>query len=363
MQLNRVAWASLACALILAACQQGDPAESQQASEEDEEAATPVPVEITLPVRGDIFAVYSGTAPVEAIAEADIVARVGGEVQQLAVEEGDVVENGQLLARLDGDRLKLELDESSARLRKLQRDFQRNDDLREKGVLSEGEYEKIKYEMEALQASHNLASLELEYTRIRSSIDGIVSQRYIKLGNTVKPGDPLFRITGMDPLVAYLHIPEREFGQIRPGQPVAIDIDALQGQREMAAVTRVSPVVDPSTGTFKITVEISDDRHIIKPGMFGRLSIVYDTHENALQLPRSAVLDDGGESSVFVVKDSKAERRLVVTGFSDRGMIEITSGIDDDDSVVTLGQAGLKHEALVTVIGSEEERAVNAPAD
>ena len=76
------------------------------------------------------------------------------------------------------------------------------------------------------------------------------------------------------------------------------------------------------------------------------------------------MLDDGGESSVFVVKDDKAERRVVVTGFSDKGMIEIISGIDDDDSVVTLGQAGLKHEALVTVIGSdEEERPVNAPAD
>lgn len=362
MPLHRVAWVSLACALMLTACQQGDSEPSPDTP--DEEAATPVPVEITRPVRGDIFAVYSGTAPVEAIAEADVVARVGGEVRQLVVEEGDVVKNGQLLATLDGDRLKLELDESSARLRKLQRDFQRNEDLRGKGLLSEGEFEKIKYEMEALQASHNLASLELEYTRIRASIDGVVSQRYIKLGNTVKPGDSLFRITSMDPLVTYLHVPEREFRRIRPGQSVAIDIDALQGQRVMATVTRVSPVVDPATGTFKITVEISDEGRTIKPGMFGRVSIIYDTHENALQVPRSAVQDDGGEQTVFVVVDSKAQRRLVSTGFSDRGMMEITSGIDDDDAIVTLGQAGLKDDALVTVIGAdEEERPVDAPAD
>jgi membrane fusion protein (multidrug efflux system) len=362
MPLNRVAWVSLACALMLTACQQGDSEQSADATEEED--ATPVPVETTRPVRGDIFAVYSGTAPVEAIAEADVVARVGGEVRQLAVEEGDVVSNGQLLATLDGDRLKLELEESSARLRKLQRDFQRNNDLRDKGLISEGEFEKIKYEMEALQASHNLASLELEYTRIRASIDGVISQRYIKLGNTVKPGDPLFRITSMDPLVTYLHVPEREFRKIRPGQAVAIDIDALQGQRVMASVTRVSPVVDPATGTFKITIEISDPGRTIKPGMFGRVSIVYDTHENALQVPRSAVQDEGGEQSVFVVEDGKAKRRQVSIGFSDKGMMEITSGIDDDDAVVTLGQAGLKNDALVTVIGAEEqETPADAPAD
>jgi len=307
-----------------------------------------------LPVRGDIYAVYSGTAPIEAFAEADVIAKVAGEIRDVLVEEGDDVEKGQVLARLDGDRLRLELNESQARLRKLQRDFQRNQDLKDKGLISEGDFEKIQYELEALQASYNLASLELDYTQIRAPIDGVISERYIKRGNTLMVSDPIFRVTSYDPLVAYLHVPEREYRQLAPAQPVAIDIDALAGQRIMAEVTRISPIVDPETGTFKITIEISDDERRIKPGMFARISIVYDRHENAMQLPRSAIVEETGTTSVFVVENDIAVRKAVETGFNDRGMIEIISGLNDTDQVITVGQVGLKPDAKVTVVNATD---------
>ena len=350
MRLHRIGSAALACVLLLSACQQG-----HQAETDEEEETPPVPVETSTPVRGDVLAVYSSTAPIEAFAEADVIAKVEGEIREVLAEEGDEVIAGQVIARLDGDRLRLELNESRARLRKMQRDYERNKDLSEKGLLSEGDFEKLQFDLEALQASYNLASLELEYTQIKAPISGIVSERYIKMGNTIRVGEPLYRVTGLDPLVAYLHIPEREYRQISKGQPVAIDIDALADQRIFAEVTRVSPVVDPATGTFKITIEIRDPARRIKPGMFGRMSIVYDRHENVLQVPRSALAEDLGSESVFVVEDGKAVRRTVTTGYSNNGLIEIVDGLTETDNVITVGQAGLKPDAVVTVI--------NAPAD
>jgi membrane fusion protein (multidrug efflux system) len=166
-------------------------------------------------------------------------------------------------------------------------------------------------------------------------------------------------------LVAYLHVPEREYRNIAKDQIVGIDIDALQGQRIIASVTRVSPIVDPQTGTFKITIEISDDERRIKPGMFGRISIVYDRHVNVLQIPRSSILEESGETSVFVIEDGKAKRRNVKTGYANSGMIEIAEGLEDDDKVVTVGQAGLKDDSVVTIINDAEEAQVsdNAPTD
>ncbi|MDH3351934.1 MAG: efflux RND transporter periplasmic adaptor subunit, partial [Gammaproteobacteria bacterium] len=297
MSLHRSGPAVIACAILLGACGQSGH-EADTGENEDDKPA--IPVEVGTPVRGDIVAMYSGTAPIEAFAEADVIAKVAGEVREILVEEGDDVSKGQILARLDGDRLRLELNQSQANLRKLQRDYERNVDLMNKGLISSGDFDKIKYEMEALEASYNLASLELNYTRIRAPIDGVISERFIKLGNTISVNEPAFRVTSFDPLVAYMHIPEREYRHIAEGQPVAIDIDALQGQRIFASVTRVSPVVDPRTGTFKITVEISDDERRIKPGMFGRISIVYDRHENVLQIPRSAIIEESCETSIFV---------------------------------------------------------------
>ena len=346
MTLFRFSPAALACMLLLAACQSQD----QDSEANDDEESPPIPVEISLPTRGDVYAVYSGTAPLEAFAEADVIAKVHGEIRNILVEEGDEIKKGQVLARLDGDRLRLELNESEARLRKLQREYERNVDLKGTGLISEGDFEKIKFEMDALQASFNLAKLELDYTQIRAPIEGVIAERYIKLGNTVNVGDPLFRVTGLEPLVAYLHVPEREYRNIDSGQFVQIEIDALQGEPIIASVSRVSPIVDPATGTFKITVEITDEERRIKPGMFGRISIVYDKHENALQLPRSALVEDSGQTSVFVVEDNVAIKKVVQTGYSDRGMVEIVAGLEDGENVVTVGQLGLKPDAKVTVI-------------
>jgi membrane fusion protein (multidrug efflux system) len=89
--------------------------------------------------------------------------------------------------------------------------------------------------------------------------------------------------------------------------------------------------------------------------MFGRISIVYDQRYNVLQVPRSAILEESGDTSVFVVEDDKAMRREVVTGYSNAGMIEVIEGLEDGDRVVTVGQIGLKDEALVTVINQSEE--------
>ncbi len=355
MKLFRVGATALAYLLLLSACQQGDQV-AEGDSEEDEDTQ-PVPVEISVPVRGDIVATYTGTAPIEAFAEADVVAKVAGEVRDLHAEEGDRVARNQVLATLDGDRLRLELSESKARLRKMQQDFDRNRELQDRGLISEGDFEKLQYDLEALEASYNLASLELDYTKIRAPIDGVVSERYIKLGNTIKTGDPVFRVTSLDPLVAYMYVPEREFRRIAAGQAVHIEIDALSGPPVGATVTRISPIVDAATGTFKVTIEIRSDEQRIKPGMFGRLSIIYDSHENVLQVPRSAIIEGADTTSLFVVEGDLGIRKEIQTGFSSGGMVEITAGLSDGEQVITVGHIGLKNDSRVVVINASDEDA------
>lgn len=344
---------ALAAMLLLAAC---NPVADKAADDEEQGEAKPaIPVEVATAIRADIYSTYSGTAPIEAFAEATVVAKVGGEVRSILVEEGDDVEAGQLLARLDGDRLRLELEQSQANLQKLRRDYERNVNLKEKGLISAGDFDKIQYEMEALEASNNLAKLELSYTEIRAPIAGVISERLVKIGNTIEVNAPLFRVTSLEPLVAYLHVPEREYRRIARGMPATIQVDALRGQRFDASIARVSPVVDPNTGTFKITVEVSDPSRRLKPGMFARIGIVSDMHANALQVPRGAIVEEAGEQSVFVVDGGVAKRRSVSTGFSADGRVEITDGLTGDERIVVVGQAGLRDGARVEVIDGNED--------
>ena len=340
--------------LLLAACQPDGDSRSVENSNEAEDDTPAIPVETAVATRDDIYAMYSGTAPVEAFAEAEVIAKVAGEVRQILVEEGDDVKSGQVLARLDGDRLRLELSQSEANLRKAQRDYQRNIDLKDRGLISAGDFEKIKYEKDALEASYDLARLEYSYTEIRAPIDGVISQRFIKIGNTIEVNAVTFQVTSLEPLIAYLHVPEREYRRVARGQAAVIEVDALQGDEFQGLVNRISPVVDPGTGTFKITVEVFDPTRRLKPGMFGRVNIVYDMHTQALQIPRSAIIDEPEGSFVFIVEDEIASRRPITTGYANNGHIEILEGLTGTEKVVIVGQAGLKDGSKVVIINNDE---------
>ena len=91
----------------------------------------------------------------------------------------------------------------------------------------------------------------MSYTQIRAPISGVVSARHIKVGNTIGPNDPTFRVTNLDPLVAYVHVPEKEFRKISAKQTADVVVDALGGERFVGTIARISPTVDPKTGTFR----------------------------------------------------------------------------------------------------------------
>jgi membrane fusion protein (multidrug efflux system) len=339
---------ALVCAAAIAAgCSNG---KAKEKDSDAEAAGVAVPVEVQPLRRAPIVAVYSGTAAIEAHEEAEVVAKVGGEVRQLFVEEGDAVRAGQVMARLDGDRLRLEVAQTEANLRKLERDYKRQLELAQKGLVAQGTAENAKFDLDALRAAYDRARLELGYTEIRAPIDGVVSARHIKVGNTIAPNDPTFRVTNLDPLVAYVHIPEKEFRKLAPKQSAEVVVDALGGDRFAGVISRISPTVDPKTGTFRARVEVQDPTARLKPGMFARVSIVYERRENALQLPRSAIVDADGTQSVFVVADGKAAQTPVQTGLANNGWIEITGGLKGDEQVVVVGQGGLKTGTAVKVV-------------
>jgi len=115
-------------------------------------------------------------------------------------------------------------------------------------------------------------------------------------------------------------------------------------------VSRISPTVDPQTGTFRARVEVPDATRRLLPGMFARVNIAYERRENALQLPRTAILDADGEQSVYVVVKDKAEQRKIATGLANSGWIEVLQGLSGDERVVVVGQAGLKTGTAVKVV-------------
>jgi membrane fusion protein (multidrug efflux system) len=127
-------------------------------------------------------------------------------------------------------------------------------------------------------------------------------------------------------------------------------VDAVPDNVCTGRIERISPVVDPSTGTMKVTIEIDNAEHRLKPGMFTRIDVVYDVRANTLLVPKNAIMAEDRESCVFVVKDSVALRRLVETGYVNTSHTEILRGLEKDDLVVTTGKSSLKDSIKVDVV-------------
>lgn len=334
----------------LTAC--GGPGKDDK-QEADKDAEVSVPVEVAVAYRGDVNAFYSGTTTLEAEHDAEVVAKVGGVVEKLFVEEGQRVKAGQVMAKLDDARLSLEVARAEANLAKLEQEYRRQKQLHASQLVSAEAYERLGHELNAMRTDLELARLQLAYTEIRAPFDGLVAERHIKIGNMIQQNSPAFRVTTYDPLIARLHVPERELNKLAPGQVAKVRVDALPNQTFSGTVDRVSPVIDAGTGTFAVTIAISGESNSLKPGMFGRIAIVHDTRTDSVLVPRSAVVNEDAKTSVFVVRDGVAQRQLVKTGYITNGSIEILEGIETGDAVITVGQNSLKDGASVAVINDD----------
>ena len=321
--------------------------EASVAETEEVRAATPVPVEVTFPVRADIYATYHATTTIASDADAPVLARVPGEVVQIIAEEGDQVEKGQMLARLDGERLRLEMLAAKADLEKVRKEFARYTDLAERGLVSAAMFDGLKYDADALQATYELKKLNYDYSEIRAPIDGVVSSRDVKLGQNIDANSVAFRITDTSELVAYLQIPQAELAKFSAGHSAYLQVDAMPGTDFDATIIRISPTIDIRSGTFRATAFVGNKDGYLVPGMFARFTIEYEKHENALVIPLDAIVQEDEEMTVYVVANGEVARRAVTTGIATNDRVEILNGLAEDEEIVVVGVAGLRDGSKV----------------
>ncbi|MGB5449175.1 MAG: efflux RND transporter periplasmic adaptor subunit [Woeseiaceae bacterium] len=345
---------AIAGTATLAACGVGEAGVSDQ---DILQATTPVPVEIAQPYRQDIRASYEATATLTSDADAPIAARVAGELVELLVEEGDTVKAGQVLARLDGKRLRLEMLAAEANLARASKEFKRNIDLHERGLISTSIFEGLKYDLAALQASYELSALNYDYSNIRATIDGVVSAREIKPGQNVNIGDIAFRITDTAELIAYLQIPQSQLAKFRAGHTASLQVASMPNSRFPASIVRISPTVDARNGTFRATAIIQNKDGNIAPGMFGRFTIAYEMHPDALVVPAAALLDEDEQTTVYVVNNGQVTKRVVETGIREGHIVEILGGLGDNDNIVVVGHTGLREGSKVLASNTDRNAA------
>jgi membrane fusion protein (multidrug efflux system) len=316
----------------------------------------PVPVEVaTAGIRG-ISSYYVTTATLEPEKKVDILAKVAGEVVEVAVEEGQRVSEGTLLCRIDDSELKVALEEARINRDMRKRELERFESMHQQDLISDKEYSDMKYQFELAGNQYQSAMLKYRYTQIRAPFAGIVTQRIVDRGQNVTIGAQLYVMADTDPLLLEMYLPEGEIKSIAPGQVVYINPDADPGQRLEGEILRIAPEVDQATGTVKVTAQTHGEG---LPGSFVRVRIVTDTRGATLTVPRRSVVADAGERFVYVTEADTVRQVGVDVGYEDDEYAEILNGIAAGDTVVTAGVGGIRTGTKVKVLtpdSTEDEK-------
>ena len=364
-----------ALALATASCGkkgngQGDAAQAAQNGNGAKAPAQPaIPVAVDPARTGPIASYYTATATLEAEKEAEILARVTGVIESLGCEEGDIVPKGHPLLQIEAGEHRFRLQQAEAAKASLVDRYNRLKGMFEQQAVSAQDFEAATNELKSAEAAEELARLDLSYTTVRAPFGGRIVRRLVDVGQNVSAGTALFVVSDFDPLLAVVHVPSKEFKKLQPNQPVQLVLDSNKARLE-GRIKLVSPVIDPQSGTIKITIEIPHYPQGTRPGDFAEVRIVTERHEASTIIPKIAVFADRGDQVVYVAADSTAERRVVELGFQDDVSAEILSGVKSGEQVVVKGQRSLKHGAAIKVLSGETpgssnptEKDAAAPAD
>jgi membrane fusion protein (multidrug efflux system) len=328
--------------------------EDEEKRKEEEKEQELIPVEITRVKKGDIADYILLSSNLETEKMADIYSRVQGIVEKIRLSEGDFVRKGQVLLELEAEEYLLAEERARVNYQKQEADFNRLKAMFDKNLVSKEEYQAAEYATKGLEIEWKQANLNLSYTKITSPLTGVIGDRLIKLGDRIQPTDKLFSVINTEEMIANVYVPEKEFGNIKKGQKVHIVSDHVQNERFQGWVKRLSPVVDPQSGTFKVTIGVRNQENKLTAGMFVNAHIVTDVHKDVVLIPKTAVVYESDLMNVFVVKDSVARRITLDVGFQDHEKVESLAEIIEGDKIIVIGQSGLKDSTAVKVVSERD---------
>ena len=325
-----------------------------------------VPVETAPVVRGPISSFLSFHTTLESEASVDLYPQTTGQVETLFAEEGRIVKAGDPLLKIEDTELRLDADESRVNFEQLQRNFDRTDDLYRRKLVNKQDHETQKFQLDQARLRFERATLRHSYATVRAPFDGVIVSRDIQVGARVAAGTKVFALVKLDEIVARVFVPGRYLAIVAVDQPAVVTSEFLPDRSFKGWVKRISPVIDPKSGTFKVTVGVRGEKPAeLPPGLFVGVRVITDTRPSAVLIPKRAVVYEGGERYVFTVAHDLATKRKLVAGFEDPQNIEAVSGIEPGAEVIVVGHSGLKDGASVrsvNALGSIPQAPDDAPA-
>ncbi|MFO7848195.1 MAG: efflux RND transporter periplasmic adaptor subunit [Balneolaceae bacterium] len=311
----------------------------------------------------------------------DINPQVSNQVTQIYADLGDTVNQGDRLAKIYELPFRDAYEEAQAQFRQsrtaFERDsvqFSRQERLYETGAISSSEYEDVmatystsRAQLEASRASLTSSRENLDNTMIRSPVDGVVLSRSIAEGDVATTGEVAFEVANLVGFETRLFLPMQDWEAVTVGLPVDLRLSSRRQNIARGVISRISPQLDPETGLGEVVISLTDVTPSVRQGVLAESRITLETRENAIVIPRSAMIENvetyiepetntvelRRNYSVFVAQgDTIAVRKQLTLGLEQGERVEIIDGLAEGDQLIVTGQSGLRERAAIRIAGS-----------
>jgi len=350
-----------------------------------ERLAVPVAVEVALVKKASIQQVGSFTGSLYPISKFILAPKIAGRLEKILVHIGDTVKGGQLVAVLDNneylqkvseataevDVAKANLQERKSTIENAKREYERSIALRKKKILPESKFDAAESEFKTQQAklkvaiaqvsqkeaALKIANVQLSYTQIQVPENNtlgymVVGERFVDEGAMLAPNTPIASVLDIKKLIAAIYVIERDYPKIQLGLEAIISTDAFPGQTFNGKVIRIAPLLQEKSRQARVEIEILNAQNLLKPGMFVRVQIQFDEHENATVVPVAALAKRNETQGVFLadLKEKKARFVPVTVGIVNGIQAELLN-TTITGSVVTMGHHLLEDGSLIIIPG------------
>lgn len=314
-----------------------------------------IPVETAAAAAAELSDDIAAIGTLLAAESVDIAPETDGRITAILFEDGQSVEEGQPLFRLDDDLALAALADVRARLDLTESNFARNQTLRKSGNIAQSVFDASSTERELARTAVGLAEVRLAKLTVKAPFSGKLGFKAVSLGAYVSAGTTLVHLDHIDRLQVSFSVPELDFARLKVGGTVELTADALPGETFEASIMAIDPTIDEASRALKVRADFDNSAERLRPGMLVRLLVRGEPRQSVV-VPETALVQRGDGSVIFVIEDGKAKPVPVVTGKRLPGRVEIRRGIAVGDLVIVAGGARLSEGAAVEVVGPKAEQ-------
>ena len=294
---------------------------------------------------------------------------VSGRITALNFRDGERVRKGQVLVQFDDQLPRAQIQQGQAELSIARANHQRNQELVAQGFISQRSVDESAANLQVAQAKLSLAQATASRLKLVAPFDGMAGIRGVNVGDYLKDGADIVNIEDIDSMVVDFRLPERYQTQVRTGQAVRVELDALPGRGFEAQVLAIDPQIDANGRSVAVRAGLDNRQGVLRPGMFARVTAVLGAPVQALVVPEEAIVPQGTSPYVYRLEADAsgqgwvARRTSVQLGQRREGMVEVRQGLALQDQVVTAGQQRLQRDGTpVRLAATQPEARPAAPA-